>query len=105
MDAGTFARRADATLDGLLEQLDALDLEEVDAELGDGKLVIEIEGGAPLIVSRQTAANQLWLAEPGGGWHFDPRGDAWVCDKRGITLAEALSRELTRALARPVALE
>ena len=62
MDASTFARRADSTLHALVERLDELDLDEVDAELGDGRLVIEIEGSTPLIVSRQSATRQLWLA-------------------------------------------
>lgn len=105
MDKSSFARDADAALDELVARLDALDLPEVDVELADGKLVIEIEGGSPLIVSRQAATRQLWLAEPRGGWHFDQRGEVWVCDKRGITLSAALSEELSRLLARPVALE
>jgi len=84
-------RQIDATLEGLLSRFDELDHEAFDVDSGDGKLAVEFEaGGGPLIISRQSAADQIWLAEPGGGWHFDWNGSQWLCDKRGVELIQTL---------------
>jgi len=98
-------KQIDATFDRLLASLDALDHDELDIDAGDGKLMIEFEsGGGPLIVSRQSAADQIWLAEPGGGWHFSWDGAAWHCDKRGVELAANLEELLTARLGEAIKL-
>ncbi len=98
-------QRIDQTMTQLTEQLDALEAEEFDVELGEGKLVIDVEDGGPkFIVSRQGATNQIWLAEPGGGWRFDLVDDRWVCAKRGVELTANLAELLTAVLGRPVVL-
>ena len=86
----TLVQRIDETLEHLVETLDALDHDAFDVDSADGKVVLEFVDGPPLIVSRQGAANQIWLAEPAGGWHFDWDGQAWRCDKRGVELHETL---------------
>ena len=85
-------RRIDAVLAALERRLDDHDHDAFDIEAGDGKLVLEFEDGKPLIISRQSAASQVWVAEPGGGWHFDWDGErqAWLCDKRGVELIGSL---------------
>ena len=83
----------DQTLDELAEGIEAQDLNDIDGvELSDGKLVIEFEDGVILIVSRQAAADQIWVAEPGGGWHFDYRDGEWICNKRKIELKQSLQK-------------
>lgn len=83
-------QQIDATLEGLVERLDALDLDAFDVDSSDGKVTIECEDGTVFIVNRQGAADQIWLAEPRGGWHFDWDGGRWLCDKRGVELLETL---------------
>lgn len=92
METKEYSKLVDETLKRLVTVLDKLDLDRVDAELSDGKVVIQIEDGAPLIVSRQTPVHQLWLAEPGGGWHFVHKDGKWICDKRGVELFQDLER-------------
>jgi len=55
--------------------------------------ILEAEkGGTKLILSRQPATGQIWLAEPGGGWHFDLRGEVeHILDKDRTTVADAVS--------------
>jgi CyaY protein len=93
MDDKTYRQLADETLEGLVERFDEIDLNELDVEVADGVLTVIFEkDGKRLIVSRQSAAHQLWLAEPGGGWHFNYKNGAWVCDKRGIELRANLQQ-------------
>lgn len=91
----------DATLNDLRERVDALDHDEIDTETGDGKLVIEL-GAVKLIVSRQSAADQIWLAEPEGGWHFDYRDGSWIDHKRGVELMASIEELLRKHLGEPV---
>lgn len=93
------------TLEDLLRRFDDLNLDEIDTERGDGKLVVELESGVKLIVSRQSAADQIWLAEPNGGWHYDYRDGAWIDAKRGVELIASLEALLTQHLGRLIRLE
>jgi CyaY protein len=97
-------KQIDVTLDALVETLDALDHDAFDVDCGDGKVTLEFEDGMKLIVNRQSAANQIWLAEPGGGWHFDWDGTAWHCDKRGVELLETLELLLSGKVGEAIAL-
>jgi CyaY protein len=94
----------DATLSDLTRRLDALDRDDLDTEQSDGKVVVEFEDGTKIIVSRQGATGQIWLAEPNGGWHFDYRTDKWICDKRGVELFENLSSLISDRVGYHVAL-
>lgn len=105
MDRASFDRLVDETLEHFTAKLDALESEEFEVDLADGKLVIEFESGVKLIVSRQGAASQIWLAEPKGGWHYNLQGEHWICDKRGVELAESLEKLVSTYLGRPIRLK
>lgn len=104
MDTKEYLKIVDESLKRMVSALDRLGLDQIDAELSDGKLVIQIEGGAPLIVSRQAPVRQIWLAEPGGGWHFTFKDGKWICDKRGVELFEDLERLIGGQIHTPVRL-
>jgi CyaY protein len=95
----------DRELNRLFRHLDALGIDELDIDLADGKLVIEFEDGVKFIVNRQSATNQIWLAEPQGGWRFDFKNSQWIDDKRGIELASALSELMTAKLGQNISLK
>jgi len=103
------AHANEAAIDRMLEQIalavERLEDEVLDVEVMPGKLVIESGNGTRIILSRQSATGQIWLAEPGGGWHFDERdGGLWICDKRGVELIAALETLLSEQLGRAVSL-
>lgn len=83
-------RQIDETLETLMRRFDELDHEAFDADTADGKITIEFESGDCFIITRQTSVNQIWMAEPAGGWHFDWNGTLWLCDKRSIELIQTL---------------
>ena len=94
----------DDTLHDLVERVEALDRDEIDLELGDGKVVLEFDDGVKLIVSRQSAADQIWLAEPNGGWHYDWRDGRWIDGKRGVELFASLAELIGAKLGESVRL-
>ncbi len=94
----------DKTLLRLSNALDKLNRDDLEYEESEGKLTIEFEDGVKFIISRQSATNQIWLAEPNGGWKFDFKDGQWICDKRGITLEKALSDLISQKLGEPVTL-
>lgn len=102
MDNPEFLQRVDEVLNKIDDRLDGLNL-DIDLEMGDGKLVIVFDDDQQYILSRQSATQQLWLAEPLGGWHYDLKDGHFICDKRGqdvlktleILISEKLSQEIS----------
>lgn len=79
-----------ATIEEWLED-SALDL---DLESGAGMLTISCEeNGSQIILSRQRAVSEIWVAAISGGFHFSKQGADWVC-KTGETLMQLLNRVL-----------
>ncbi|MEW6775685.1 MAG: iron donor protein CyaY [Bdellovibrionota bacterium] len=104
MDSKDFRLAADRTIESLVRKLDALGIDDADVDSSDGKLEITFDDGTKFIVSRQSAANQLWLAEPAGGWHYNFTDGKWTCDKRGVGLLESLEALLAGKTGRPIRL-
>ena len=98
----TLERAIDRMLEQIGEAVEALQHDELDVELMPGKLTIDCGNGTRIVLSRQSATGQIWLAEPGGGWHFDLKDGRWICDKRGVGLIDALEKVLAEQLAQPV---
>jgi CyaY protein len=69
-------------------------LEESDVDLDyesvNDILTLTCPDGSAIIITRQSATQQLWLAAKSGGFHFDMDGDGWTCDTDGQSLAEKL---------------
>ena len=83
----------DATQENLEDIFDDCDV-DVDVENSAGILTVTFENGKSLIFSRQEPLLQLWLAAPGGGFHFDydEKLSAWKCDKSDELLSEMVWR-------------
>lgn len=64
-------------LQDALETQDSAGLLDIDGQ--DGMLSIKLEDGKTFVVSRHTAARELWLSSPvSGGHHFRPMpGGGW----------------------------
>ncbi|MFY9342738.1 MAG: iron donor protein CyaY [Planctomycetota bacterium] len=100
-----FLHLADACLQGLLTDLDRFDPDELEADLGGGVLRIAFADGRSCVVNRQSAANQIWMAEGASAWHFaydEPSGQWQDTKGRGPLrriVAEILSARLGRRIA------
>lgn len=99
-----FLLKAKELLLDLLLQLDAFDPDEVEAESSEGVVKLTFADGSKCVLNRQSAANQMWLAEGATAWHFelDPATSSWRDTKGRGELREVLGSVLTRRLGRPI---
>ena len=107
MDPKEFLAQTEACLARVAKWLENFDPDEVDYSAGDGALTLEFADGARFVLSRQSAASQVWLAAAAHGWHFnwDPATQAWVDDKDGHELYARLAEAMAEKLGRPVEFE
>jgi len=57
-----------------------------------GVLELEFEDGSKIIVNRQAAAREIWVAARSGGFHYRYADGRWVDTRDGGELFAALSR-------------
>lgn len=98
MTQTNFALQATQALEDILDRMSRDEnLSDLDFDLIDGVLTIEFDDGGKVIVNRQEAAGQLWLASPEGPAHFgyDAQRDAWFDDRSGESLIDTLNRVLS----------
>lgn len=104
MNEAEFTQRADAALARIAEGIDAADL-DCDCSLREaGVLEIEFDHGAKIIVNRHGAAQEIWVADRSGGFHFRPQGERWIDTRDGTELFAALSRLVSQHAGRSVTL-
>ncbi|NOZ10531.1 MAG: iron donor protein CyaY [Gammaproteobacteria bacterium] len=67
---------------------------DIDYEIVSEILTLEFENGNKIIINKQTAAHQIWVADKSGGFHFDYDEDRgqWLNDRSGAELFSELSR-------------
>lgn len=86
MNDSEFHRLADTLWMTIEERLDDWDGDsDIDCEINGGVLTISFENGSKIIINRQEPLHQVWLATKQGGYHFDLKGDEWICDRSGET--------------------
>jgi CyaY protein len=87
-------------IEDALEELDS----EIDYESSDGMLTIIMENQSQIIINRQTAALQLWMAAKSGGYHFDYKNEQWLNDRTNESFLAILNRCLTEQADHPIQL-
>lgn len=108
MTETSFAVRAAQLLDEILEQLEAVDaLEDLEMDLVDGVLTVTFDDGGKIIINRQEATEQIWVASPLGPAHFgfDDAQGCWVDDRSGETLVRTLERAFSEKMREEIELE
>ena len=91
MTESEFNKLADETLARIERALDEADA-DIDCELNGGVLELSFENGSKIIVNRQTAAQEIWVAAKSGGYHFIWRDGAWHDTRDGTELFAALGK-------------
>lgn len=85
-----YHERADAELARIEARLEAADIDfEV---VAGGILEVELEDGGKIIVNKQAAAREIWVAARSGGFHYRWDGAAWVDTRSGEELHGAMAR-------------
>lgn len=103
MNDSDFNTAVDATLLAIEDAVEALDL-DIDLETSGGILTLTFANGSKVIVNRQGATREIWVAARSGGFHCGLKGDAWVCNTTGETLPALLSRVCSEQVGQPVEL-
>ena len=106
MNESEFQEIAEQTIEDIQ---DAIDNSGADIDYDDigGVLTLEFEDGSKIIISKQGAMNQLWMAAKSGGFHFDYNEDSeqWLCDSGdNVELYNMLSRLATEQAGEAVSL-
>ena len=66
---------------------------EIDCEKSNGILTLTVESnGSQIILSRQTASREVWLAARSGGFHFILKESIWRDTKTNDTLGMILQQ-------------
>lgn len=100
-----FLGLADQFMQSVIQRVDEVDPEDLDADLSMGVLTLEFADGSKCVMNRQTAAHQIWLAEGATAWHFERDDSGTWQDTKGRGALEAvLSEILSRRLGEPIEL-
>lgn len=93
MTESEFMVQVDETLGRIEEILDEAE-SDLDYETNGGMMTVKCENGSQIIFTRQPPLKQLWLALPGGGFHFDYDQNAgqWQLDSDGTSLNSMLTK-------------
>lgn len=92
MNDSEYTRLADATLGRIEHALEAAD-DDLDFELAPGGILeVEFANGSRIVINKQAAAREIWVAARSGGYHYRWDGAAWRDTRGGEELFTALSR-------------
>ena len=65
---------------------------DIDFEAAGGILTLEFANGTKIIINKQGAARQIWVAAKSGGYHYGFVDGQWINDQGGGELMSQLSR-------------
>lgn len=91
MTPSEFTQLVDTTLAKIEQAIEASNA-EIDFETSAGILELEFENGSKIIINRQSASQELWVAAKSGGYHYVWKDEAWHNTRDGSELFAALSR-------------
>jgi len=91
MQESEFNRLIDETL---LRVEDAIDESgtDIDYDTISGILTLEFDDRSKVIINRQSAMNQLWVAARSGGFHLDFVEGEWYCKTQDCNFQQLLNR-------------
>ena len=91
MNESEYTRLADETLRRIEHALEAVD-DDLDFELAPGGILeVEFENGSKIIINKQSATQEIWVAAKSGGYHYRWDGSTWRDTRSGDELFAALS--------------
>lgn len=79
MTESEFRQFVAQALEGLFNQIDELETDDIDPVFSDGVVTCEFDAGGTFVLSQQVPVQELWLSANFTAWHFryDGSKDAW----------------------------
>jgi len=104
-----FNNELDEIFERLEDELDELDesvSDGLDIDSSGGLLTISFNNGSVIVLSRQIANHEIWVAAKSGGFHLSLHSDPrqWYCNTTSESLSTLISRVFTEQLGLPVQL-
>lgn len=92
--------------DAFFKRLDrALEAADIDYELAAGGILeMEFDDGSKIVINRQPAMHEIWVAAKSGGFHFRWQDGEWRDTRGGEELFAALERMASQQAGAPVSL-
>ena len=100
----SFDENIDDTLLAIEEAIDETG-EDIDYDTISGILTLVFPNDTKIIINRQSATEQLWIAAKAGGFHLDWAGNTWKILQEDIDLTSLLSDLCSQQLGEPVTLD
>ncbi|EPL9571934.1 iron donor protein CyaY [Providencia rettgeri] len=95
MNDSEFHQLAETLLSAIEEHLDNYDGDaDIDCEINGGVMTLSFEDGSKIIINKQEAFHQMWLATKQGGYHYDYLDGNWICDRSGHEFKEKLAEAI-----------
>jgi len=94
VDESEFNQAIDDTLYRIEEAVDDSG-EDIDYDTIAGILTLEFSDQSKIIINRQAALSQLWVAARSGGFHLDYVDNKWFCKTEDSSLGSLLDRLCT----------
>jgi len=94
MKESDFNQCIDETLLQIEEAIDDSG-EDIDYDTVAGILTLEFNDETKIIINRQAALSQLWIAARSGGFHLDRIDNDWFCKTEDCSLQSLLDRLCT----------
>ena len=85
------------------DQLDELE-QDLDVDSSGSVLTVTFPNGSQVILSRQLATREIWVAAKSGGFHLQWIEPQWRCNTTAENLSTLLSRTFTEQLGESVTL-
>lgn len=90
VDERDYHRLAEAALGQIEARLEAAD---IDFEFAAGGILeVELDDGGKIVVNKQAATQEIWVAARSGGFHYRWDGKAWVDTRSGEEFQAAMTR-------------
>ena len=93
MNDREFNDLVDGVLSSIEDVIDDAD-NDIDIESSAGVLTLTMVNGSKVIINRQAATHEIWVAARSGGYHCAWRQSQWHCTTTSETLGTLLSRVL-----------
>lgn len=92
MNEADYHRKASETLHAIETAVEHCGA-DIDFEMSNDILTLEFTNGSKIIINKQGAAHQLWVAARSGGFHYnyDATIPGWRNDQSGVELFAELS--------------
>lgn len=91
MNDSEYTHLADETLRRIEHALEAAS-DDLDFELAPGGILeVEFENGSKIVINKQAATQEIWVAAKSGGYHYRWDGTAWRDTRSGDELFTSLS--------------